>query len=153
MQLSWDCLDKLNTQEEEDADDVRFSVRFFKNCLGDKKKFCEDVEPGNARVKDCLEENRLYPDFSPECKAEIDDMIQRRVRDFKLDFRLRNDCAEDIETTCAASTIADGDDGVILCLQVSVYGYDLMEFLLTSLLCQPPGFRRGGEERKVQGSS
>jgi Golgi apparatus protein 1 len=117
MQLSWECLEKLNAQEEQDADDVRLSVRLFTKCLADKKRFCADVEPGHARVKDCLEENRLSPDFSPECKEEINSVIQRRVRDVKLDFRLRNDCAKDIETTCASSTVSDGDDGVIRCLQ------------------------------------
>ena len=34
-------------------------------CLEDKRRFCPDVEPGDARVKDCLEDHLKEPDFSP----------------------------------------------------------------------------------------
>lgn len=101
MQLSWQCEEQLYRQEVDDADDIRLSVRLYSKCLDDKKRFCKEVMPGSARVKECLEENRLKEDFSPACKEEIDAVIERRVRDFKLDFRLRKDCEADIAKTCA----------------------------------------------------
>ena len=38
----------------ENADDVRFSVKLFRTCLPEKREFCADIEPGNARAKECL---------------------------------------------------------------------------------------------------
>jgi hypothetical protein len=62
-------------------------------------QFCKDIEPGNARTKDCLEENR--DQLSSGCKEEVDAMIERRVRDFRLDSRLRNVCENEIFNMCA----------------------------------------------------
>lgn len=53
------------------------------------------------QVKECLEEHRNDDGFSADCKEEIVSMIERRVRDFKLDSRLRTACESDIYTTCA----------------------------------------------------
>ncbi|GAX78146.1 hypothetical protein CEUSTIGMA_g5588.t1 [Chlamydomonas eustigma] len=121
LQLTWLCEEQLFRQEAEDADDVRLSVRLFNKCLPDKKKFCGQSLPGNSQVKDCLEKNRNQKGFSSECKEEIDQLIERRVRDFKLDFRLRNSCEKDIYETCAFYGDDLGMDGdssnVIHCLQ------------------------------------
>lgn len=46
MQLSWACEEQLFRQEVENADDIRLSVRLFRACMRDKKKFCTDVAPG-----------------------------------------------------------------------------------------------------------
>lgn len=120
-QLSWPCDYQLFRQESENADDVRLSVRLFANCVVDKRKFCQDIEPGAARVKDCLEANRHKPTFSKACKEEVDGMIERRVRDFRLDSRLRTSCADDIYSTCAffgdIDTVDNDDSSVIRCLQ------------------------------------
>jgi Cysteine rich repeat len=53
----------------ENADDLRLSVKLFRVCLADKQQFCADVPPGNAQAKDCLEEHRHDPGFSPECRC------------------------------------------------------------------------------------
>lgn len=120
--LSWGCEEELFRQEMENADDIRLSVRLFSKCLGDKRKFCPDVLPGNAQVKECLESHRTKPGFSSDCREEVDAMIERRVRDFKLDSRLRTSCQEDIATTCSFYGDSDelqseGADSIIRCLQ------------------------------------
>ncbi|GLI58992.1 hypothetical protein VaNZ11_000814 [Volvox africanus] len=119
MQLSWACEEQLFRQEMENADDIRLSVRLFSKCLPDKRKFCKDIEPGNARTKDCLEENREQ--LSSACKEEVDAMIERRVRDFRLDSRLRNVCENEIFNMCAYFGDLDDmdtyDSSVINCLQ------------------------------------
>ncbi|EFJ50582.1 hypothetical protein VOLCADRAFT_103797 [Volvox carteri f. nagariensis] len=106
MQLSWACEEQLFRQEMENADDIRLS-------------FCKDIEPGNARTKDCLEENREQ--LSSACKEEVDSMIERRVRDFRLDSRLRNVCENEIFNMCAYFGDLDDmdtyDSSVINCLQ------------------------------------
>ena len=59
-------------------------------------------------MKDCLELNRNHPGFSTDCKEEIDAMIERRVRDFTLDARLRKSCEKDIYETCAFYGVSGG---------------------------------------------
>ena len=66
MKLSWDCEEQLFRKEMEDADDMRLSVRLFRKCLNDKKRFCDDVPPGNAMAKQCLEEHR--EELSDDCR-------------------------------------------------------------------------------------
>jgi len=121
-QLSWDCQEELFRQEVENADDVRLSVVLLRVCMKDKKTFCNDVKPGNARVKDCLEEKKDEPEFSEECKAEFEKMMERRATDFRLDVKLRELCKDDIEEVCgyekdSLDSIAGYDGRVIECLQ------------------------------------
>lgn len=90
-------------------------------CLSDKKKFCGDVKPGSNRAKDCLEDNMDKSGFSPECKSEMENMIERRSMDFRLDANLRELCAEDIEEICgyekeSLDSIAGFDGRVSNCL-------------------------------------
>jgi hypothetical protein len=56
-------------QDVENADDVRLSVRMFQACLPEKHEFCADIEPRNARVKECLEENKGKTGFREECRC------------------------------------------------------------------------------------
>lgn len=41
------------------------------------------MQPGNARAKECLEENRDKPEFSDACKAEVEKMMEARAADFR----------------------------------------------------------------------
>ncbi|WIA10933.1 hypothetical protein OEZ85_011098 [Tetradesmus obliquus] len=120
MKLSnWDCEYQLFRKELEDADDLRLSVRMFHACLADKKQFCDDVPAGRAMAKQCLEEHR--EELSGGCREEIDSMIERRVRDFRLDSRLKKACEKDIGNMCAwggdMGTMDTYDSMVMNCLQ------------------------------------
>jgi len=120
-QLSWDCQEELFRQEVENADDLRLSLKIFRTCLGDKKKFCAKVKPGHVHAKDCLEENRNDPAFSEDCKTEIEAMMERRAVDFRLDPELRDLCRDDIEEVCgyekeSLDSIAGFDARVTTCL-------------------------------------
>ena len=80
------------------------------------------MQPGNARAKECLEENREQPDFSKECRAEVEKMMEARAADFRLDYKLRELCADDISDMCGyerdtLDTVAGYDARVIQCLQ------------------------------------
>ncbi|KAK9821811.1 hypothetical protein WJX81_008502 [Elliptochloris bilobata] len=120
--LSWDCQEQLFRQEVENADDMRLSVRLFRSCLNDKKKFCAEVQPGNARAKECLEDNREKEGFSKPCRDELEKMMAARAADFRLDPKLRQLCARDIQVVCGyehdsmGSTVGE-DARVIQCLQ------------------------------------
>jgi len=120
--LSWDCQEELFRQEVENADDMRLNYVLFRKCTRDKQKFCSDVKYGNARVKECLEDNRNKPDFSAECRGEFESMMSRRATDFRLDAKLRELCKDDIEEVCgyekdSLDSIAGYDGRVIECLQ------------------------------------
>ncbi|CAI5972973.1 unnamed protein product [Closterium sp. NIES-65] len=120
--LNWECLAELFRQEIESSEDIRLNTRLFKACLEDKRRFCPDVLPGDARVKDCLESHLHDSDFSKTCKVEFEHMMERRASDFRLDFNLRKYCAEDISTTCYQDAedvvdVANRDAKVIECLQ------------------------------------
>eukprot|EP00884_Botryococcus_braunii_P009911 jgi/Botrbrau1/18921/Bobra.177_2s0075.1 len=120
--LSWECQEELFRQEVENADNIMLNYRLMRKCMGDKKKFCPDVEPGNARVKDCLEENRNKEDFSPECKEEFEKMMEQRSVDFRLDSSLRDACSEDIDLVCgfvkeSMDNVRGFDASVVSCLQ------------------------------------
>ena len=60
-------------------------------------QFCAEVPPGNARAKECLEDSREQPGFSPQCKVEVEKMMESRASDFRLDPKLRQLCADDIQ--------------------------------------------------------
>lgn len=62
---------------------------------------------GNARVKDCLEQNRQEDDFSSECRDELESMMAERATDVRLDSNLRSACEEDIMRTCGWEEVGD----------------------------------------------
>ena len=66
------------------------------------EQFCADVPPGNARAKECLEDNREQPGFSAGCKMEVEKMMESRAADFRLDPKLRVLCEEDIQVWARA---------------------------------------------------
>eukprot|EP00899_Mesostigma_viride_P006852 jgi/Mesvir1/16168/Mv08435-RA.1 len=120
--LSWDCQEELFRMEVENADDLRLDAVLRRACMADKDKFCPEVRPGNARVKDCLEDHRNDPGFSVNCKAQFESMMERRAADFRLDAPLREFCAKDIEVVCgyekdSLDAVAGYDGRVIECLQ------------------------------------
>jgi Golgi apparatus protein 1 len=120
--LSWDCQEELFRQEVENSGDFRLNAELRQACMADSKKFCADIKPGNARVKDCLEDNREKAEFSSECKAKFEDMMARRATDFRLDAKLTKLCASDIENVCgyekdSLDSIAGWDGRVVECLQ------------------------------------
>ena len=60
------------------------------------------MPPGNARAKECLEDAREQPGFSATCKTEVEKMMESRASDFRLDPKLRQLCADDIQVDTIA---------------------------------------------------
>lgn len=103
LQVSWECQNQMFRNEKETGDDIRLSTRLFNKCLVDQQKFCPDVEPGHMRVQECLEDNIDESGFSAECKTELENVIAKRVSDFRLDTALREACEDDLKETCGTS--------------------------------------------------
>lgn len=99
-ELSSDCALELFRQEVENSDDIRLSLRLYKACQADQQRFCEHIAYGASRIKDCLEDHRLQPKFSSECRIEIEDMMRRRAGNYQLDPELTKACETDIYQTC-----------------------------------------------------
>jgi hypothetical protein len=78
------------------APPAALTYHFLCPCL----QFCADVAPGHALAKECLEDHRGDLGFSSECKQELEEMIERRARDFRIDSRLKRVCEEDILGMC-----------------------------------------------------
>eukprot|EP00879_Flechtneria_rotunda_P002629 GHRR01002831.1.p1 GENE.GHRR01002831.1~~GHRR01002831.1.p1 ORF type:complete len:772 (+),score=213.92 GHRR01002831.1:193-2316(+) len=120
-QLSWECAEEVFRQQLEADDDIRLNVRLFKKCLGDKKRFCSDVEPGHAAARDCLVENRNEKGFTQACRDELEAMLEARVRDFRIDSRLRKVCQQHMLDLCHGMDSFDGEQtDMNYCLQDSV---------------------------------
>lgn len=102
-------------------------------------QFCGDVPPGNARAKECLEQNRNEPDFSKPCRDELETMIMARSADFRLDPQLKRHCVKDIEELCMpayyeVADLPDNHAGVITCLQDYRYTFSAHEGVFVCLL-------------------
>lgn len=85
-------------------------------------QFCGDVPPGNARAKECLELHRNDTNFTSDCRTELEDMIEARAADFRLDPQLKKHCTKDIESLCYLENeevrdLPDDHAQVITCLQ------------------------------------
>ena len=57
---------------------------------------CEGVRPGKARVFNCLLAAAGYADFSGACREHLARGQLRRVKDWRLDYDLRQACKEDV---------------------------------------------------------
>jgi Cysteine rich repeat len=68
-QLSWECAEEVFRQQLEADDDIRLNIRLFQKCLGDKKRFCADVQPGHAAARDCLVASRDMQGFTAPCRC------------------------------------------------------------------------------------
>lgn len=122
IQVSWVCQNQMFRNEKESGDDIRLSVRLFNKCMVDSQKFCKDIEPGHMRVQECLEDNMDESGFSADCKEELENVLAKRVSDFRLDTALREACEDDLKDTCGTSLDdMDNDDKVkktaLNCLQ------------------------------------
>jgi len=63
------------------------------------------VQPGNARAKECLEDSREREGFSKPCREELEKMMAARAADFRLDPKLRQLCARDIQARPARGAL------------------------------------------------
>lgn len=99
-ELSAACKKELFRQEVENSDDIRLSVKLHQVCKADQERYCSKVEYGGNRVKKCLEKHRKKRNFSSECRKELEAMMERRSKDFRLDPELTENCEKEIHDEC-----------------------------------------------------
>lgn len=76
--LSEACRKEELLLEEKEANSIELSVSLLKACNAERKLFCSEVQPGQARVFRCLAENMNDPDFGMTCRNQIITKLQRR---------------------------------------------------------------------------
>eukprot|EP00798_Chlamydomonas_sp_ICE-L_P012178 gene12178-15298_t len=161
------CAAALFDHEVKLAEDIDFKYPMKKACGWEITNFCKDIPDGHARVVRCSEENLDEMDMSNECKAEVmkgdwcleenlDEMdmskeckaevtkdMNRMATDYRLNYRLKSACNDDIATLCpnpCSTTPGQSCGGLVLqCLQEQqdnitqeacqkeVFFYELME--------------------------
>lgn len=98
--LSANCSAHLFASMRQSATDVRLNYKISSRCGPEMRKFCPEVEPGNARILVCLTENKHNVDMSPRCKEAIEHFQEDHSKDFRLDARINKTCADDIQEFC-----------------------------------------------------
>ena len=71
---------------------------------------CEGVRPGKARVFNCLLAAAGYADFSGACREHLARGQLRRVKDWRLDYDLRQACKEDVPKA-RGTLLCEGPEG------------------------------------------
>ncbi|KAL4853837.1 Golgi apparatus protein 1 [Chlorella vulgaris] len=88
-------------------------------CRSERAAHCGGLQPGKSRVINCLlSKAGSQAHFSPVCLEVLDGLQERRLRDWRTDFQLRQACSADVRSHCAAqNATADAlDGGVFQCL-------------------------------------
>ncbi len=76
--LSESCRKEELLLEEKEAGSIELNVSLLKSCKAERQLFCNQVQPGQARVFRCLAENMNDADFGSNCKYQIIYKLQRR---------------------------------------------------------------------------
>lgn len=114
--LEWECEEALLKNIADNSDDLRLlSYKIYKTCLPDKKKFCKEIELGNARTQACLESKLYEPGFSQDCRKELLFLQEQRTTQWQWDTELKNGCKKEIPELCGYSDdemfFGDDEDG------------------------------------------
>jgi len=104
--LSEGCKEALFKKEAEESEDVRLNRDLLKACQEAISAECKDVPFGEARVLECLWDKVVATDHESGaydvCQTKVKELVGRQVADYRLDFRVRSKCQEDIGQHCSA---------------------------------------------------
>ncbi|GBF94315.1 hypothetical protein Rsub_06937 [Raphidocelis subcapitata] len=98
--LSQQCTAALFDHEVKMAEDIDFNYPMRRACAWEVATLCADVQHGRARVMRCLQDKLQHEDMSSECKAEVTRDVNRAAHDYRLNWRLKKACEEDIGAHC-----------------------------------------------------
>ncbi|GBF91163.1 2-C-methyl-D-erythritol 2,4-cyclodiphosphate synthase [Raphidocelis subcapitata] len=100
--VSPDCRGQVFKAQRAAAADYRADPLLAEFCAGDAERLCPDVKPGGGRKQACLE-NKGRKDFGQPCLTEVTQYEQTASSDYRLNYRLRVNCKDDVAALCAAS--------------------------------------------------
>jgi len=99
--LSEKCKQALFLKEAEDGEDLRTNIDVLDSCTEETNKFCEAVGFGKARMSACLWSKRASAGFGLECKKKTEELVNRQVQDFRLDWRVKTYCNKTVHALCS----------------------------------------------------
>ncbi|MEW5310424.1 MAG: hypothetical protein WDW38_002223 [Sanguina aurantia] len=78
--------------------DIRFDEVLADACTEDRTKFCNEVQPGSARVIRCLQDNR--DSLISKCAAALFDHEVKMAEDIDFKYPMKRACAWEMSTYC-----------------------------------------------------
>ncbi|XP_052060526.1 Golgi apparatus protein 1-like isoform X2 [Mytilus californianus] len=108
------CKEKLQRRQREIAEDVKVEKKFYVACRKDIQKYecfkhgqTKDPDTKRATVLICLEDNmKQDAEITPECLAEMNEVRQTLLSDYKINPELIANCEHEIK----ACLSQDNDD-------------------------------------------
>ncbi|GIL81323.1 hypothetical protein Vretimale_1124 [Volvox reticuliferus] len=98
--LSPECRAAEEEVERLEHEDVRLNPKLMRECPLAVSGFCADVPPGDARVISCLQANMDKGHFPAGCRLAIRQLTDRAAVKYSLNFRLRQECDDDVQNLC-----------------------------------------------------
>jgi Cysteine rich repeat len=131
---SVECRDKVHRKMSRAARDIRFDDVLANACQEDRRMYCNDVQPGSARVIRCLQEHR--PNLGQKCAAALFDHEVKMAEDIDFKYPMKKACAWEMGRFCKG--VPHGHARVMRCLQVrclraAVPAHTCMDGKLSSL--------------------
>ncbi|XP_056648655.1 Golgi apparatus protein 1 [Diorhabda sublineata] len=94
-----ECKQQLKAQIFQQRENIDYDPQLKKFCLMDIRKFCKNVQSGEAKVLECLQ---MVPheQLSPMCGKKVFKIQKLEVFDNSVDYALLTNCAESIDQFC-----------------------------------------------------
>jgi len=99
------CKQELFRREQQDSEDIRLNQDVLSTCKAEIQTSCKYLEFGEARMLKCLwdastKRTTLTASFSQRCREKVYNLTMHSVSDYRLDFRVRTRCDQDINELC-----------------------------------------------------
>lgn len=100
------------------SSNIELKPTVAKACAEERQVHCSGVRPGKSRVFNCLLSKADKVDFSTQCKNLLQQQEEKRVKDWRLDYTLRQACRYDVPSVCAGVLSKENkeDGAVFKCL-------------------------------------
>ncbi|XP_066137894.1 Golgi apparatus protein 1 [Euwallacea fornicatus] len=97
-QIPKECKQQLRAQLFQQRENIQFDPVLKDACSQDIKKYCGNVQSGNAQVLECLKSQPKK--LSGRCEKEVFTIKKQQVLDNSVDYALMTMCADAIEQFC-----------------------------------------------------
>ncbi|XP_075884869.1 Golgi apparatus protein 1-like isoform X2 [Nelusetta ayraudi] len=101
QRVSVKCRKQLRVEEVEMSEDIRLDPELYDSCKTDITKWCQTVTFGNAKVIECLKENKRQ--LTQRCHQRIFKLQEDEMVDPELDYQLMKVCKHMIRRFCTES--------------------------------------------------
>ncbi|RDD44111.1 Golgi apparatus protein 1 [Trichoplax sp. H2] len=98
--LSSQCRRSIGNFTVLESEDIRLNENLYRTCLPAVKRYCSDVKRAPGNILRCLINNKNQVNMEKECRVEIEDFQQVRLKDFRFSVRLKSYCKTEIEENC-----------------------------------------------------